>query len=55
MTGPVSVTGNTGGDNVIAANTVSGPLSCSGNTPPPGNDNRKNTVRGPASGQCARL
>jgi 5'-nucleotidase len=55
VTGPVSVTGNTGGDNVIAANTVSGPLSCSGNTPPPGNDNRKNTVRGPASGQCAKL
>ena len=55
VTGPVSVTGNTGGDHVIAGSTINGPLSCSGNNPPPGNDGRSNTVRGPASGQCARL
>jgi 5'-nucleotidase len=53
--GPVSVTGNTGGPAVVAANTVNGPLFCSGNTPPPVNDGRKNTVRGPSSGQCAKL
>ncbi len=55
IAGPVSVTGNTGGAAVIAGNTINGPLSCSGNDPAPGNDNRKNTVRGPASGQCAKL
>ena len=55
ITGPVHVAGNTGGATVIAGNTITGPLSCSGNNPAPGNDNRKNTVRGPASGQCAKL
>lgn len=55
VTGPVSVTGNTGGQAVIAGNTIVGPLACSGNNPAPGNDGRKNTVRGPASGQCAKL
>jgi 5'-nucleotidase len=55
VTGPVSVTGNTGGTAVIAGNTVNGPLACSGNNPAPGNDGKKNTVRGPATGQCAKL
>jgi 5'-nucleotidase len=55
VSGPISVTGNTGGVAVIAGNTVNGPLACSGNNPAPGNDGRKNTVHGPASGQCAKL
>ena len=55
VTGPVSLTNNTGGEAVVAGNTVTGPLSCSGNNPAPVNEDRKNTVRGPASGQCARL
>ncbi|WP_329104611.1 ExeM/NucH family extracellular endonuclease [Micromonospora sp. NBC_01699] len=56
IAGPVTVTGNSGSQPVlVAANAVNGPLSCSGNTPAPGNDGRPNNVRGPASGQCARL
>ncbi|MBB4909709.1 ExeM/NucH family extracellular endonuclease [Actinophytocola algeriensis] len=55
ITGPVSLVGNTGGAAVVAGNTVTGPLACTGNNPPPTNDGRKNTVRGPASGQCAKL
>ncbi|TDV55098.1 ExeM/NucH family extracellular endonuclease [Actinophytocola oryzae] len=55
VTGAIVVTGNTGGPVVIAANKVTGALSCSGNNPAPGNDGRKNAVRGIASGQCAKL
>jgi 5'-nucleotidase len=55
IVGPVQVTGNSGGPAVIAANKITGPLACSGNNPAPGNDGRKNTVVGPATGQCARL
>jgi len=55
VTGPVSVTGNTGGEAVVAGNKIVGPLACSGNDPAPNNDGRKNTVRGPATGQCAKL
>ncbi len=55
VTGPVSLTNNTGAATVVAGNTVTGPLACSGNNPAPVNENRKNTVRGPASGQCAKL
>ena len=55
ITGPVTLTGNTGGETTVAANTIAGPLACSGNDPAPGNDGRKNTVYGPASGQCAKL
>ncbi|GAA2709902.1 ExeM/NucH family extracellular endonuclease [Micromonospora olivasterospora] len=56
ITGPVTLTGNTGSQPVVvAANTIGGPLGCSGNSPAPGNDNRPNTVRGPATGQCAKL
>ncbi|MPZ81587.1 MAG: ExeM/NucH family extracellular endonuclease [Actinophytocola sp.] len=56
MTGPVTLLLN-GGDEpiVVAANKITGPLSCLGNQPAPGNDGRKNTVRGHASGQCATL
>lgn len=56
VAGPVSVVGNSGGAAVVVAgNTVNGPLACSGNTPPPVDADRANTVKGPASGQCARL
>ncbi|HEX5540862.1 MAG TPA: ExeM/NucH family extracellular endonuclease [Micromonospora sp.] len=56
VTGPVTVTKNTGSQPVVvAANTISGTLSCSGNDPEPVNESRSNTVRGPATGQCARL
>jgi 5'-nucleotidase len=55
VTGPISVTGNTGGPAVVAGNTIVGPLACSGNNPAPGNDGRKNKVHGPATGQCAKL
>jgi 5'-nucleotidase len=55
ITGPVTLLGNTGGEAVVAGNKITGPLACSGNNPAPGNDGRKNTVRGPASGQCAKL
>ncbi|MFI7675804.1 ExeM/NucH family extracellular endonuclease [Actinophytocola sp. NPDC049390] len=55
ITGPLRLTGNTGGEAIVAGNTVTGPLSCSGNDPAPGNDGRKNTVNGPATGQCAEL
>jgi len=56
VTGPVTVNRHTGGTPVvIAANTINGPLSCTGNDPAPVNEDRPNTVRGPATGQCARL
>lgn len=56
ITGPVTLLLNGGTEPiVVAANTITGPLSCLGNQPAPGNDGRKNTVRGHASGQCARL
>jgi 5'-nucleotidase len=54
--GPVTLRNNTGGEAVVvAANTIAGSLSCSGNDPAPVDEDRQNTVRGPASGQCARL
>lgn len=56
VSGPVTVVGNTGNEPVvIAGNTISGPLSCTDNRPAPVNEDRPNTVRGPAVGQCARL
>jgi 5'-nucleotidase len=55
VTGPISVTGNTGGPAVIAGNKIVGALACSGNDPAPGNDGRKNTVHGPVTGQCKKL
>jgi arabinogalactan endo-1,4-beta-galactosidase len=54
VTGPVVVT-DTVGWNVIAGNTVTGPLSCSGNKPAPANAGSPNSVLGPRSGQCAGL
>ncbi|WP_225853617.1 ExeM/NucH family extracellular endonuclease [Micromonospora sp. AMSO31t] len=56
ISGPVMVKGNTGSLPVLVAqNTIGGPLSCTGNNPPPGNNGRPNTVSGPATGQCAKL
>jgi 5'-nucleotidase len=56
VSGPVLVSGNSGARPVVvAANVVSGPLSCLLNTPAPVNESRSNTVRGPATGQCAGL
>ena len=55
--GPVSLSGSATGtvEPIVAGNTVNGPLSCSGNSPAPIDLDAANTVRGPASGQCAAL
>jgi hypothetical protein len=53
VTGPVSVTGDVGGPTVIEGNKITGPLSCSGNTPPPTDGGYPNTVTGARSGQCS--
>jgi hypothetical protein len=55
--GPVSLTGNrtTGVEPIVADSTVNGPLACGGNDPAPINLDAPNTVRGPATGQCAGL
>jgi hypothetical protein len=56
VSGPVTVTRNAGSHPVaVAANTIDGPLSCTGNRPAPGNESRPNTVRGPVVGHCAGL
>ena len=55
--GPLSLANNTTGDveSIVADSTVAGPLSCTGNSPAPINLGAANTVRGPATGQCAAL
>jgi hypothetical protein len=55
--GPVVVngTGTPGIEPIIADSTINGPLVCSGNAPAPINLGAPNTVRGPATGQCAAL
>ncbi|MCW3818084.1 M14 family zinc carboxypeptidase [Micromonospora sp. DR5-3] len=55
VTGPVEVSGNRGEAPLVAANTVTGPLSCGGNTQAPVNLGLSNSVEGPKSGQCASL
>ncbi|MFJ8578189.1 M14 family zinc carboxypeptidase [Micromonospora sp. NPDC093277] len=55
VTGPVEVSNNRGGAPLLAGNTVTGPLSCGGNTAAPVNLELANSVTGPKSGQCARL
>jgi hypothetical protein len=57
VTGSVSLDRNVTGDTpiVVSANTVVGPLACSGNRPPPVNNGQPNTVSGPRSGQCRDL
>ena len=56
VSGPVKVNGSKGVEPaMIGGNVVSGPLACSGNTPPPVSGGRPNTVAGPTSGQCKTL
>jgi hypothetical protein len=57
VTGPVSLTNNSspGPAPEVEANTIGGPLTCSGNSPAPTNDGYPNTVSGPRSGQCSGL
>jgi hypothetical protein len=52
--GSVRETG-TVGPTVIGGNLIVGPLTCSGNNPPPTNNGAPNTVAGRRSGQCAGL
>ena len=57
IVGPVSVTGNNTGSVpiVISGNTITGPLACSDNQPPPTHGGLHNDVTGPKSGQCTTL
>jgi hypothetical protein len=57
VAGTLRLTGNgTGGTPiVVAANTVLGIVTCTGNQPAPVNHGRQNTVIGAASGQCGGL
>jgi 5'-nucleotidase len=57
ISGPVTLRDNDTGSTpiVLGDDTISGPLSCSGNTPVPGNDAQPNAVNGPESGQCTGL
>ncbi|MEV1285583.1 bifunctional UDP-sugar hydrolase/5'-nucleotidase [Micromonospora sp. NPDC049679] len=56
VTGPVTLLSNKGTEApVVAGSTFRGPIFCAGNVPAPVNDGRANTVRGPATGQCAQL
>ncbi|MFD6418403.1 ParB/Srx family N-terminal domain-containing protein [Streptomyces sp. NPDC060194] len=54
VTGPLSLTGNTGGV-LLSANEVDGPVACAANVPAPVTDGRENEVRGPRAGQCAAV
>ncbi|HEU4542677.1 MAG TPA: hypothetical protein VFR23_16230, partial [Jiangellaceae bacterium] len=55
--GLVTIIDNTTGDVpiVIADNDITGPLTCSGNQPPPTNGGLTNTTTGPKTGQCSTL
>ncbi|WP_169791967.1 exo-alpha-sialidase [Jiangella muralis] len=56
VNGSVYVAGNSGTTAaVVAANEVTGPLACAGNTPSPVNDGHPNSAAGARSGQCAEL
>jgi hypothetical protein len=46
---------DTGGTSVLAGNTITGKLACSGNSPAPVNRGLVNVVLGPATGQCKSL
>ena len=43
------------GPSVVAGNTITGKLACTGNAPAPVNRGLLNTVEGPATGQCKAL
>ena len=55
--GPVEISGGRTGTDVplVAGNSVTGPLRCTGNVPAPISLGVANTVRGPVAGQCASL
>jgi len=57
VTGPVDISAGTTGSDVplVAGNSVTGPLRCTGNVPAPISLGVANTVRGPVTGQCALL
>jgi beta-glucosidase len=57
VSGPVSLTNNRphATTPLVSGNTINGPLSCSGNAPPPSNGGSTNSVSGPKSGQCQGL
>jgi hypothetical protein len=57
ISGPLMFSSNqtAGVEPILAGSTVYGPLFCAGNTPAPINLGSANTVRGPATGQCANL
>jgi len=63
INGPVFLSNNTGHGDAdqpgsgpeVEANTIFGPLWCSGNTPAPTDDHQPNSVQGQATGQCAGL
>ncbi|MFV2022324.1 ExeM/NucH family extracellular endonuclease [Micromonospora sp. LOL_023] len=57
ISGPVSLVNNKHDELpvVVAGNTIRGPIHCQGNSPKPVDEDRVNTVQGPASGQCAKL
>ena len=57
VNGPATLDRNSTGEVpiVFADNTIDGPLTCNRNAPPPTNDGRPNTVKGPRSGQCSDL
>ncbi|MEV6973708.1 FG-GAP-like repeat-containing protein [Kitasatospora sp. NPDC093806] len=52
--GPAVFDGNRGGTEV-AGNTITGPLDCARNTPPPVNGGSANSVAGPRTRECAAL
>jgi hypothetical protein len=55
--GPVVLLGSKtpGVESIVADSNVNGPLVCTGNAPAPINLGARNSVRGPATGQCANL
>ncbi len=55
--GPVSLRNNATGDvePILARSAITGPLSCTGNTPAPINLGAPVTVTGPVAGQCTTL
>jgi beta-glucosidase-like glycosyl hydrolase len=57
VSGPVNLRDSSTGVRaiVVSGNRITGPLSCTGNEPPPVNNGVPNNVTGPQSGQCADL
>ncbi|WP_327086126.1 hypothetical protein OIE66_27785 [Nonomuraea sp. NBC_01738] len=51
--GPVSLVRNDGP--IVSGSTVTGPLTCTSNTPAPVNNGLANTIGGPPAGQCRGL